>query len=128
VKYIRQKAQTDCGIACLAMLAGVSYPKAKALLFGPSHNATCYTTKDEMRDALRYFGVITSKRLVRCKRLDRLGRDALLRTNVLNNGNWHWVVWDAAQGRILDPLPYKRGLRPYSGLVVLRRLRNPPST
>jgi len=64
-------------------------------------------------------GVITSERLTVCKYPDRLKGDALLRTNVLADGNWHWAVWDAKRKKLLDPY-YKRTRVVYY-LAVLRR-------
>jgi hypothetical protein len=37
MRLVRQKKKTDCGIACLAMLAGISYAQAKRALFGEKH-------------------------------------------------------------------------------------------
>jgi hypothetical protein len=31
---------------------------------------------------------------------DALERDALLPTNILANGNWHWVMWDAKRKKV----------------------------
>jgi len=103
------------------MLAGVSYAAARDVLFGPGHRGASWTDKEMMVGALRKCRVIMQERWVRCVRPERLPKDALLRTNVLNNGNWHWAVWDAGRNKILDPLPYKRGFRPISALTVVRR-------
>src|SRR5665213_4508399 len=128
MKYVRQRTDTECGIACVAMLADVGYEKARHALSGPNHNGTGRSEKDQMRKALTTFGVIITKRLVRCARHPSSKRDALVRTNVGPiSGNWHWAVWDATQQKFLDPLPYKRGFHPYSCLVVLRRLRRSKS-
>lgn len=116
---MKQKTATDCGVACVAMLAGVSWAKARNALNYDKKDTKFWTNKDTMRDALLSLGVITAKDLVVCKNPQRLQRDALLRTNVLANGNWHWAVWDAKRKTLLDPY-YKRP-RPLSCLVVLRR-------
>ena len=119
MKKIRQRTETDCGVACLAMLAGISWAEARKVLFGRWRRKNFYTEKEEMRAALRRFGIITAKRLVRCKDPRRLKRDALLNTNLLVDGNSHWAVWDAKRKKVLDPY-YKR-TRCFSCLVVLRR-------
>jgi ABC-type bacteriocin/lantibiotic exporter with double-glycine peptidase domain len=124
MKLVRQKTKTDCGVACFAMLADISYAQARRALFGEKHKGPGYTYKDQMRNALKAFGVVLSERLTRCPRPERLTQDALIRTNELSNGMWHWVVWDARRAKILDPLPYKRRLRPLSCLVVLERTSN----
>jgi hypothetical protein len=124
VRRLKQKTKTDCGVACVAMLAGVSWAKARDALFDKAAR-TFWTQKDDMINALGHLGVTVSKRLVVCKHPDRLQVDALLRTNILANGNWHWAVWDAKRKKILDPY-YKR-TKPVSCLVVLRR-KAPPRT
>src|SRR5260221_11505560 len=124
MRLVRQKTTTDCGIACFASLAGISYTQAQRAVFGEKHKGPSYTYTDQMRKALKDFGVILAHRLVRCPRPARLTQDALIRTNKLSNGMWHWVVWDARRRKILDPLPYKRGLRPLSCLIVLERAPN----
>jgi hypothetical protein len=106
MRRVKQKSKTDCGVACFATLAGVSYTQAKRALFGENHEGPCYTQTDQMRNALKEFGVILSEKLVRCVYPEHLNRDALIRTNVLSNEMWHWVVWDARRQKILDPLPY----------------------
>jgi len=129
MRYVRQRTDTECGIACIAMLADVSYEDARQALFGPKHKGKGRTQKDQMRKALTGFGVITTKRLIRCARQPTLKRDALVRANVApKSGNWHWAVWDARRQRFLDPLPYKKNnLKPYSYLVILRRIRQTPN-
>jgi len=119
MRYTKQKTKTDCGVACVAMLAGVSWAKARDALNFEKHETDFRTNKDSMSTALRRLGVITAERLVVCKNPERLQMDALLRTNLLANGNWHWAVWDAKKQKILDPY-YKR-TRPLSCLIVLRR-------
>ena len=119
MRTVRQRGESDCGIACLAMLAGISWVEARKELFGSQARRGFRTNKDEMRAALRRLGIITSKKLQVCKDPRRLTRDALLRTNLLADGNWHWAVWDAKRRRILDP--YYKHTRVLSCLVVLRR-------
>ncbi|MBF0860371.1 hypothetical protein HKD24_14390 [Gluconobacter sp. LMG 31484] len=121
MKLIKQKTETDCGVACVAMLAGVSWAKARDALNFKKSDKKFYTDKDSVRNALTRLGVITEKNFVVCKYPERLTKDALLRTNLLANGNWHWAVWDAKRQEILDPY-YKR-TRPLSCLIVLRRER-----
>jgi len=106
------------------MFAGVSYTQAKRALFGEKYKGSFYTQTHQMKKAPAQFGVVLSDRLVRCVDPERFDHDALVRTNELANGNWHWVGWDAKRRKTLDPLRYKRGLRPISCLVVLNRTLN----
>jgi len=120
MRFIRQRTNTDCGVACLAMLAGISWAQARRALFGNVPTKSFSTDTKRMRAALLKFGIVTSLRPIACKNPARLKRDALLRTNVKANGGSHWAVWDSKRQRILDPY-YKR-TRPCSALLVLRRL------
>lgn len=121
MRLVKQKTETDCGVASVAMLACVSWHEARNELFPDRRTKGFKTDKEQIRAALSHFGVVTSKRLVVCKNPKRLKKDALLRTNVLANGDWHWAVWDASRERVLDPY-YKR-TRFCSCLVVQRRTR-----
>lgn len=119
MRHVKQKTETDCGVACVAMLAGVSWAKARDALDFERNDTAFWTDMDSMKTALKRLGVITAERLSVCKNPKNLQTDALLRTNLLANGNWHWAVWDARRQKILDPY-YKR-TRPLSCLIVLRR-------
>jgi len=124
MRLTKRKNQTACGVACLAMLAGVSCADVERVLFGKNHNGTRLPDQIMMIKALKRFGILTTKHLTRSSKNQtriNLRQDALIRTNVLANGNWHWAVWDSGQQNLLAPY-YKRP-RPYSCLVVLRRGR-----
>lgn len=119
MNLIRQRTNTDCGVACLAMLAGISWEQAREALFNGTPKRSFRTKVQQMRIALLKFGIIMSPSLVVCKNPSRLSRDALLRTNVLANGDWHWAVWDSKRKKLLDP--YYKQTRLCSALLVLRR-------
>jgi len=108
MKRVVQRRGVDCGIACVAMLANVSYEVAKKRMFGD--RPVRRTSKECLQDGLRHFGIRTATRLVRCgANYTTLNFRAILKTNATGDGNWHWIVWDADRKRILDPLekPYK---------------------
>lgn len=121
MKLVRQKKDSDCGPACLAMLAGIPLVEATRAIFGDAPRKKYYTEKDQLRAALTHYGVITLRNLRRCSDPTKLTRDALLKTNMRKDGYYHWAVWDAKRQKLLDPL-YKR-TRPLSCLLVLRRER-----
>jgi hypothetical protein len=113
MKRIVQKEDAGCGIACVAMLAEVSYCAVRRKLspkFLRRLNEDGMRTK-ELRDALSKYDFVTPKRLVRFrswKELKRDGRDAVLKLRTRRDGWWHWVVWDAARGYPpLDPAKAK---------------------
>jgi hypothetical protein len=118
VRLIRQRQKKDCGVACVAMLAGVSYSVAKKAMFGDG--AAGLTEASDLRAALADLGR-SPGRLVPLRRRDyrKLNGPALLKTNVRANGEWHWLVWSGK--KILDPKkpPYQLSrLRPISYLRV----------
>jgi ABC-type bacteriocin/lantibiotic exporter with double-glycine peptidase domain len=112
VRRIVQTDNTGCGIACLAMLAGVSYAEARRAVFGRYHPGDCSTSTGELRRGLRKLGIRAGKRLIplRGRRLRSLETDAILKVNLGLDGYWHWVVWDAGRQVLRDPrrTPYKR--------------------
>ena len=125
-----------CGVACTAMLAGVSYLDASYQLFGDKKPRS--TTTAQIRTALNEFGVATPPRLQKLRPsstkfqkmedairfVEHLERDALLKMirNDHPKGSWHWVVWDAKYRRIRNPLgDDRRKFRITSYLEVLSR-------
>ena len=78
MRLVRQKTGTDCGVACLAMLAGISWAQARNVLFDRRHKKGFYTDKDAMRAALRRCGVIAREGTVRGPPCRCRGVDACL--------------------------------------------------
>ncbi|MER9740891.1 cysteine peptidase family C39 domain-containing protein [Mesorhizobium sp. M0187] len=117
---IRQRGESDCGIACVAMLiqryagcpASSSYDAARAVLFGSAKGSDTGTR--DLRRALAKFGIKTAGRTVGFKPISStnmgLEFDAIVSTKVKADGWWHWLVWDGKNNVLLDPLevPYKR--------------------
>lgn len=123
---LQYEDKNDCGVACVAMLAGVSYDIAAEAI---SKFGECdYVKRSCIIDALKTLGVTTvSDRLVSLRmsrrnfvkrseisrNLAALNADALLKLvrRDHKNGHWHWVVWDSCHNRIRDPLgDHKRSL------------------
>jgi hypothetical protein len=120
VRRVPQLDKTGCGVACVASVAGVSYAKARRLMFGSSPGS--YTDTGDLRSALRKHGVKVGPRLIplRTRSYFDLAHHAILKVNVKrSSGYWHWVVWDAVRRRLIDPRqpPYKR-LRAVSFLKI----------
>jgi ABC-type bacteriocin/lantibiotic exporter with double-glycine peptidase domain len=120
MKLLRQKRDDDCGIACVAMLAGVTYERAKSKIFGDRDIEL--TQAPMLRDALRELGRKPARGVVPLRGRDyrTLEHPALLKVNPRKGGmEWHWVVWTGS--RILDPKnpPYTLSwLRPVGYLRV----------
>lgn len=116
---LQDKEGYTCGVACVAMLAGVSYKIATKVI---SRFGECdYVDKKNIIASLKVLGVTTrSDRLISLRmhrtnfirrseisrNLEILKADALLKLVRPDhkNGHWHWVVWDSRHNRIRDPL------------------------
>jgi hypothetical protein len=100
------------------MLAGQTYAQVRKAMF--NNDSVENTDTSDLRKALRKYGVRSARRLIplrtRCYR--ELTHDAILKVNVKRNGNWHWIVWDAARQRPLDPQTPKPRPRAVSFLRV----------
>jgi hypothetical protein len=99
-----QKDEDGCGVACVAMLAGISYSQARSIMFGSE--PVGLTSTSGLIDALVRLGRRPfNKRLspLRGRNYRELKSDALLK--VIRPGKWwfHWIVWDAKRERHLDP-------------------------
>jgi hypothetical protein len=106
MKRIFQIDEDGCGVACVAMLAGVSYKMALTKMFGDRH-VTPTTTK-QIRKELRKFGLFSARKLVRSikwRHYTELRQDAILKVKIpkRSGAGWHWIVWDAKRGKFLDP-------------------------
>ena len=102
MKTVRQKDEIGCGIACVAMLSGVTYDEARKTLF--PKGAVKRTSSGKLFDALRKFGrKPVAKRMISLKHvdLDHFADDCLV--GAFLGSDRHWVVWDAAAKRIRDP-------------------------
>ena len=91
-------------MACVAMLAGISYTQARLIMFG--NEPVGLTSTSALIDVLVRLGRRPSKTQLSplCGRDYReLKSDALLK--VIRPGKWwfHWIVWDAKRERHLDP-------------------------
>ena len=118
MKTIFQADEYGCGIACLAMLAGLTYEKAKVVIgnnFYPDYGVDTAP----MIAALSMYGIrqIQKGRLSQSKTVDDLKNNALLHCKLLPtrglidpkvNTFSHWVVWDAEQEVVRDPYRYKK--------------------
>ncbi len=124
IKRVIQRHDDGCGIACVAMLANVSYRDACATIFGDQQGDA--TSLDDLRWAFRYYGLSTPERMIPFWECDytQLRQHAVLALDPAPNGQWHWAVWDALRRRIVDPLkrpanqPVVIGLLPVNEATV----------
>jgi ABC-type bacteriocin/lantibiotic exporter with double-glycine peptidase domain len=105
MKKVVQRKRTDCGVACVAMVAGVTYSEAHKALGEVSQRRTQVA---DLRKALRKLGIGLGHRSVPIspEKLSGLPFDCLLKTRPgPKSGNWHWMVWNSRLKEIFDPLP-----------------------
>jgi hypothetical protein len=127
MRHVVQKTKKDCGVAALAMLARVPYKCARETLF--PDGKIVGTWPDDMRQALvaldrapatRRTPLRAARMEDRLSRIESLDKDALILTNEGKKES-HWIVWDACQRKIRDPLkkPYlRRNLKPKYYITV----------
>lgn len=110
IRRVQQEDEEGCGIACFAMVTGMTYPQGKMFfqerVFLPTDRKP-HTRHYQLRRALRKLRIATEKRLFRNWRsIETL---SIVPINRRLDGGWHWVVFVPNNGRpyILDPAPGK---------------------
>ena len=115
MRRVAQLDENGCGMACVAMLAGVSYRAACAIM-SPRKRGT-YTSHAQLRRALKHYGIRLGERVsLSGKQFNELEVDGILSARIFWKGDdWsHWIVWEAKRQALLDP---------YDGLISLRQTR-----
>lgn len=104
MKHIYQKNGTDCGVACVAMVAKVSYKTAYRACGFSKRDKKQLTSTKQLRAALQRLGVKTYPRLrpFRKKQPNDLEHNAILKVDHIGR-MWHWVAYDAKKQIIFDP-------------------------
>jgi len=107
---VRQIAHTDCGVACLAMAANITYNRAQQIFCDAGLSVKRAQKKPwssnfrELQIAIELTGAKTRRKLFRdwsC-----IQQPAILKVNTRKNGDWHWVYAgrNAEHGLfVLDP-------------------------
>ena len=116
MKPVVQLESTGCGIASVAVIVGLSYPKARAIANSVgifAQDEKLWSETSHVRQLLDHFGVRTGSREVRFRSWTALPDLALLSIKWhLEKGRpyWHWVVFVRENGKsyVLDS---KKGLR-----------------
>lgn len=106
MRVVRQRGRHDCGVACVAMLAGVSYGRALEAVAG---SRTRGTTTKQLVAALRALGMETDGNRLRVMGTADIVKSRnrmLVKLSLEGTTNWHWLVWDPGGiGRFIDPEP-----------------------
>ena len=111
MKPVVQLERTGCGIASVAALAGLSYPKTKAIansLGIYAHDERLWSKTVHVRKLLKHLGIKSGSREIPFRSWEALPDLALLSIKWhLEKGRpyWHWVVFVRDNGRscVLDP-------------------------
>lgn len=125
-----------CGIACVAMIAGVTYAEAKAAVRSRPNRTGNSTYYADLKWALGKFGVAYEMNGRRGFRFDgwtsiNVRSIVAVECEPPRAGNWHWVVFDKVNsvGFVLDPRADKgirRDLRSIRGKTYLKVVRSRP--
>lgn len=120
MKRIQQKSMehADCGVACVAMLAGCSYQQAFDAFGFAKNQGEFYTRHHHLISALEKLGCAVKRK--RFSSWRGIKGAAIVAVNHKKDGCWHWVAFDGKA--ILDPKPTRlvrkmdyRGLRGRGG-------------
>ncbi len=105
----------DCGIACVAMLAGCTYEEARNALGFAKDEDEYYTWHNDLRDGLQKLGCAVKYKKFKSWR--KMQGQAIVAVNHTKDGNyWHWVAFDGEA--ILDPKPSRPDRKTdYRGLL-----------
>ena len=112
IRRVVQEDETDCGIACVAMVTGRSYRYVAGLIRRRvlrKANGVVYTRHRDIQRALRLLGFRSLKLWFRTWRTMRA--PAIVPTGrTVDRRYWHWVVLrgDGRARRLLDPTPGSR--------------------
>jgi ABC-type bacteriocin/lantibiotic exporter with double-glycine peptidase domain len=106
MRLVHQQDDDTCGVACVAMICGLSFKQAKAFMWEAGDG---YTQVRRLIRALRHFGAtVHSEQLKRSdfRKYSMLPFDAVINFSQAPGEpfwNSHWAVWDVNKGKLLDP-------------------------
>jgi hypothetical protein len=130
MKTVFQENETDCGIACVAMLCGITLFRAKGLC---KHiYVDGYGIDSAPMAALLHqqgFEIGTKGRVGPKNPLWGFKSDAILQCKLLpsrgaiteENSVGHWVVWDNDQKVVRDPSAFQKPIWITSFIALLKR-------
>ena len=115
VRRILQEDNTGCGLACVAMVAGTSYAKVKAVAIRlgiATKRPPYYTSAKHLSMLMRELGLRSSKERM-LSGWKSFSAPSIIAINLDKKGNWHWVVYvpSADGGYVLDPKKVIKSVR-----------------
>lgn len=96
IEFVQQKTKSDCGVACVAMLAGLMYESVHSLIGRPRGGAY----PDDILETLEELGF-------EYREVPKLPKRGMALVAIHWKGeelSGHFVVWDSRRGQFLDPL------------------------
>lgn len=107
MKRVQQRSieQGDCGVACVAMLAGCTYRHAFATFGFAENQRDFYTEHRHLIGALQNLGC--AAKLKKFSSWRKISGHSIVAVNHTQEGYWHWVAFDGRS--ILDPHPDRPG-------------------
>lgn len=110
IRRVRQRKGSDCGVSCVAMVAGVSYQKAFNAFGFMKGQKTFYTSHKKLEEALSKLGCEVQRR--RFVSWDDISGCAILPVNHrCKRLNFHWIVFNGTD--VLDPNPKRPSRQKY---------------
>ena len=136
--HVWQEHLTGCGVAVVAMAAGVPYRTVRGLMFGRARRRDFSTTYTDLRHGLHHYGV-SYQRARRAHRWVDIAAPAVVKLKIPKQTYAHWVLLVEEQGRrhVLDPSERRlvrtdwRAMKPISFMPLATstmRLRRPSRT
>ena len=116
----RDDSKYDCGVACLAMVVGLSYSSALSSfreLKLVDKLGRCKSIHKQLQGAIEFHGRGCSRQMFRSWRA--VSGLCIVKVNLRSDGDWHWVVHsqDGKGQYVYDPKPGKSGrIRDFRGL------------
>lgn len=110
MRRINQRYRSDCFPTCIAMIAGISHSEAIKLVHPFRFKGTDYGTHDDRgMAALRRLGFKVRKRKnINFTTLNQVAIVCISFHDLKNIKQYHVVVWDPIDKKILDPSPYDK--------------------
>lgn len=107
MQHLECVQQDDCGVVCVAMVAGVTYHEALKACFPDGPRRSYGMTTSQILKALARLRIyVNQDRLHRLTARTPAGVK-IIKCDVQKDRNWHWIVEDE-RGRLLDPSRPKR--------------------
>jgi len=100
LEFVEQRRRTDCGVACMGMLAGYMYEDMASIVLSLGKTIKGGMYPEDVLEVLEALGHYC----VECKKLPSKGH-ALVALQWKDEGlSGHYVIWDNKRKQFLDPI------------------------